>query len=375
MKQNLHIVCFDNPFPPTYGGAIDVFYRIQALAQAGVSITLHCSYKGTLIRSEELESLCHKVYYYPRDLGWRRFFSTLPYAVNGRQNNELLNHLIADNAPILFEGLVDCFYLNHPALSNRKRFFRECNVEHDYYHALGRASSDPWKKLYYHIEACRLKRFESVLQSANGILALAHQDEQHFQLSFPNVPTYYLPCFHENQQVQSALGNGDFILYHGNLSVAENDCAALYIAEKVAPLLPEIPIVIAGKGTSLRLQQVCSKQGNIRLVNNPTQEQMHELIRAAHIHLMLTFQGTGIKLKLINALYQGRFIVANDSMLVGTPLTSACMIGNTPQQIANQCQELMKQPFTKEDIKKRKKILAPWDIHTLSQQLISILFA
>lgn len=375
MTNALHIICFDIPFPPSYGGAIDVFYRLQALAQVGVKITLHCTYKGTLTHYEELESLCQKVYYYPRDLGWKRFFSTLPYAVNGRRNSELLTHLLANDAPILFEGLVDCYFLNHPALANRKKFFRECNVEHDYYHALGQATPCLWKKCYFHLEACRLKRFESVLQSANGILALAHQDEQHFRQCFPTIPTYYLPCFHENKQVQSALGNGDFILYHGNLSVAENDCAALYIAEEVAPLIPDIPITIAGKGASQHLQQVCSKQDNIRLVNNPSQEQMHELIQTAHIHLMLTFQGTGIKLKLINALYQGRFVVANDSMLVGTPLASACVIGNTPQEIARQCQALMAVPFTVEDIEKRKKILAPWDIRTLSQQLISILFA
>lgn len=375
MTPALHIICFDIPFPPSYGGAIDVFYRIQALAQAGVKITLHCTYKGTLTHYDELEMLCHKVYYYPRNLSWSRFFSTLPYTVNGRRDSELLAHLLADDAPILFEGLVDCFYLNHPALANRKKFFRECNVEHDYYRALGKATSNLWQKVYFHIEAYRLQRFESVLQSANGILALAHQDEQYFKQTFPNIPTYYLPCFHENQQVQSALGNGDFILYHGNLSVAENNRAALYIAKKVAPLIPHIPITIAGKNASQHLQQVCSRQTNIRLVNSPSQEQMRQLIATAHIHLMITFQGTGVKLKLINALYQGRFIIANDLMLAGTSLASACVAGDTPQKIARQCQELMEVPFTAEDIEKRKKILAPWDIHTLSQQLISILFA
>lgn len=375
MTKALHIICFDIPFPPTYGGAIDVFYRIQALAQTGVEITLHCTYKGELSHHPELESLCRKVYYYPRKLRLSQLFSRLPWAVNSREDKELINHLLADKAPILFEGLVDCLYLNHPALANRKKFFRECNVEHDYYHALGKATPHLWKKCYFHIEAYHLKRFENILQNANGIFALAHQDEQHFRQSFPNVPVYYLPCFHENQQVQSALGKGEFILYHGNLSVAENDYAALYIAEKVAPLIPKIPITIAGKGASKHLQQACAKQKNICLVNNPSQERMHQLIATAQIHLMLTFQGTGIKLKLINALYQGRFIVANDSMLVGTTLACACSIGNSPEELALLCQEKMARPFTQDHIEERKKILAPWDIHSLSQQLVSILFA
>ena len=38
----LHIVSFDIPWPPNYGGIIDVFYKIRALHGAGVQIHLHC---------------------------------------------------------------------------------------------------------------------------------------------------------------------------------------------------------------------------------------------------------------------------------------------------------------------------------------------
>ena len=375
MKQDLHIVCFDIPFPPSYGGAIDVFYRLKALSQAGIAITLHCTYKGVLTHYTELESLCKQVYYYPRDMRLRSAFCSLPFAVNSRRNPDLLQHLLEDDAPILFEGLVDCYYFNHPALRNRKRFFRECNVEHDYYHALGRATTNLWKKAYYHIEANRLKRFESVLQPADGIFALAHQDEEHFRRTYPQTPTYYLPCFHENEQINSLVGRGDFLLYHGNLSVAENDHAAQYIATKVAPLIPNLHIVIAGKGASTVLQNICQKVHNIELIEDPSMSQIHDLIANAQIHLMLTFQATGIKLKLINVLYQGRFVVANDPMVTGTPLASACAIANTPEQIAEQCQMLIQQEFTENHVTERKKILTPWNIHQLGQQLISILFA
>ena len=41
-EQELHIVSFDVPFPPNYGGAVDVFYKIRALHKLGVKIHLHC---------------------------------------------------------------------------------------------------------------------------------------------------------------------------------------------------------------------------------------------------------------------------------------------------------------------------------------------
>ena len=41
-NKRLHIVAFDVPFPANYGGAIDVFYKLKALHQLGIRITLHC---------------------------------------------------------------------------------------------------------------------------------------------------------------------------------------------------------------------------------------------------------------------------------------------------------------------------------------------
>ena len=37
MDQHLHIISFDIPWPPNYGGVIDVFYKIKTLSEAGVT--------------------------------------------------------------------------------------------------------------------------------------------------------------------------------------------------------------------------------------------------------------------------------------------------------------------------------------------------
>ena len=36
--KKLHIVSFDVPFPPNYGGVIDVFYKLIELKKLGVEI-------------------------------------------------------------------------------------------------------------------------------------------------------------------------------------------------------------------------------------------------------------------------------------------------------------------------------------------------
>ena len=40
--KELHVVAFDVPYPANYGGVIDIFYKVQALSEAGVKVHLHC---------------------------------------------------------------------------------------------------------------------------------------------------------------------------------------------------------------------------------------------------------------------------------------------------------------------------------------------
>lgn len=366
-SQRLHIVCFDIPFPPTYGGAIDVYYRIKALAQAGVSIILHCTYKGVLTHYAELESLCERVYYYPRQLSLRHLFSCLPLTVAGRPNHDILQNLLHDDAPILYEGLVSCGTLDAPQLRNRQKFFRECNVEHDYYRALAVASHSWRDKCYYLLEAQRLKHFEHILVHATRIFALAHQDEAHFIATYPSVPTTYLPCFHAHTQLSCPTGIGSGILYHGNFRVEENQKAAAYILHKIAPKLPDIPVIIAGaEANTLKPQSQ-----NVTIISNPDQSTMQRLVAEAQIHLLVTFQATGLKLKLLNVLYEGRHVVCNPEMICGTELGDLCLIADDSQQQINLCQQLYHTPFTQDEIIRRTEKLKPFDNTTLTQQLLT----
>ena len=73
----------------------------------------------------------------------------------------------------------------------------------------------------------------------------------------------------------------------------------------------DIPFVIAGKNPSKRLKALAHKNENICLVANPSLKEMDELIKKAHIHILPSFNKTGIKIKLLHALFIGRFVVTN----------------------------------------------------------------
>jgi hypothetical protein len=126
-------------------------------------------------------------------------------------------------------------------------------------------------------------------------------------------------------------GRGNYILYHGNLSVPENIQAALYIAKKIAPKV-NVPIIIAGKDPSKLIVEEIKKHKNISLVMNPSDDSLYDLIKNAQINFLVTFQNTGIKLKLLNVLHRGRFCLVNPPMVEQTGLDTLCIVENDTQK-------------------------------------------
>ena len=115
--------------------------------------------------------------------------------------------------------------------------------------------------------------------------------------------------------------------------------------------------VIAGKNPTAALKKEIKGIVNIELIENPPFEKMEELMREAHINLLLTFQNTGIKLKLLNSLYRGRYIVVNGKMVNSTGLETLCIIEDNPAATKRILSELMKQDFPQAEIEKRERIL------------------
>ena len=349
----LHIISFDIPFPANYGGVIDVFYKAKSLADHGVKVILHC-FEYNREKNDELDNIFHKVYYYKRDVSKRHLFKSIPYIVSSRFSEDLAQNLLMDDYPILMEGLHTSFLLEDERFKGRKLVVRTHNIEHEYYHHLAKAETDIFKKYYYYNEAAKLKRYETTLDNADLLIAISENDKKHFASEFDNVD--FIPAFHPFKEVSIKEGRGDYILYHGNLSVAENINAVKYLLNNVFDTVT-IPLKIAGLNPSRQLAKIISGYEHVELISNPTDEELQQLIVNAHINISITAQATGLKLKLLNTLYNGRFCLVNDKMLSGTQLDALCIIANDNGSMKRKINTLFKKEFKPIDIEKRKKIL------------------
>ena len=353
-KRTLHIVAFDVPFPANYGGVIDIYYKIKAIYEEGIDIKLHVYNYGRKLSKSELSKYCSEINYYSRKIYKNPFMGTLPYIVNSRNSSDLLNNLQKDQAPILFEGLHCTYYLAHPSLQNRVKIVRTHNIEHHYYKNLESSESKYFKKYFFRIEAEKLKKHQEILKHANIIAAISPNDTSYFNKKFGN--TIYIPAFHSNNKMVKPDNKGDFVLYHGNLSVPENYNAARQLILNVFSKI-KTRAIIAGNNPPKELITLCNMHQNVELKYNLSTDEIHQLIENAHINVLYTNQNTGIKLKLLNALYLGRFSIVNSLMVEGSGLEKLCTISNNFQNIIQNINTLTKTDYTENHYTDKKLFL------------------
>lgn len=82
-----------------------------------------------------------------------------------------------------------------------------------------------------------------------------------------------------------------------------------------------------------------------------------DAVAKAQINVLPTFQGTGIKLKLLNALFAGRHCIVNPLMVKNTTLEPACCISNDATEMVKAIETYWKKPFSEQDIENRKALL------------------
>jgi len=354
LPNKLHIVAFDIPYPADYGGVIDIYHKIRALSELGVSITLHMFQYGRSKADEELRKYCTNLFYYKRKLYKNPFLGTKPYIVNSRNSEILLNNLLADNCPILFEGLHCTYFVNHKSLKNRYKIVRTHNIEHHYYKQLEKSELRYFKKYFFRIEAEKLRKYESVLKHANLIAAISPNDQAYLAKKYSNV--VYIPAFHSTTKMENPGTRGEYVLYHGNLSVPENYLAAIQLINAVFSKIKK-PCIIAGNNPPKELERLCEQYDHITLKSHISTDEIHDLIKGAHINVLYTNQNTGIKLKLLNALFRGKFAIVNNLMVEGSGLEKVCVVADNFKGIISKIEEYFLLEYSDAYFKNRQAYL------------------
>jgi hypothetical protein len=100
---------------------------------------------------------------------------------------------------------------------------------------------------------------------------------------------------------------------------------------------------------------------------------MYDLVRNAHLHVLPSKNQTGVKLKLINACFNGRFCITNKSGVLGSGLERACYIAETADEYINLINALEKVPFTQKELSLRQELLHIYNNEINARKFIKML--
>ena len=210
--------------------------RIMVLKKMGVAIHLHYFCYNERGMPNELNQFCEAIHVYKRNTGHKGYSSRLPYIVASRMNEELNNNLRQDGHPVLLEGLHCTGVLPQLDLSRRKVVVRMHNEESTYYRELARAESSLLKKLYFLRESRLIRKYNHQLPEQCTYACVSSDDIRVLREDCHLPHVQFIPTFPAWQQVTGETGAGNLCLYHGNLSVPENEKAAAWLPVKLEQL-------------------------------------------------------------------------------------------------------------------------------------------
>ena len=330
----------DVPFPPNYGGIIDVFYKLKAFHQLGIKIYLHV-YGFDNAGIERLKEFAEEVYFYPIKRNPFYFLSQKPFSVKSRNGKELLKNIQKIKAPIFFESLKTTDLIVSKELIDYTKYLRLHNIEQSYFDGLAQSENDQLKQLIYSLEAKKFVKYEHVISQFNQVFTLSNA-EQHYTKKKYN-KGILVPVFHGNEKFPELESFGKYVMYHGDLRTADNCKVVEYLIDVFRE--SEYPLVIA---SSIKEEWVKSKINayqNIKFVKLKDYNHLLQLFEDAHINIAWSFQESGTKLKVINALFNSRFSIINKNVIDDKRISSLCYKVNSTFELLNKVDELMHQPF------------------------------
>ncbi|WP_282629173.1 hypothetical protein [Empedobacter sedimenti] len=330
----------DVPFPPNYGGIIDVFYKLKAFHQLGVKIYLHVfGFKNDDLK--DLKLYAEEVYFYPINQNPFYIFNQSPISVQSRNGKLIFENLQKKYAPIFFESLKTTSVLNDFQLDNYPKFLRLHNIEQNYFGGLAKSESNFFKKILFNQEAKKYSRYEQILNQFDQVFTLSKAEQKYIHTKY--LKGKFVPVFHGNEGFKNLKGKGKYALYHGDLRAADNCKVVEFLIEVFKEI--DFPLVIASSTKEKWVKSKIGEVKHIKFIHLIDFKHLQELFMDAHINIAWSFQESGTKLKVVNALFNSRFSVINDNVIDDEKISDLCIKVKTKNELILAINQLKEQCF------------------------------
>lgn len=317
------------PFPADGGYAIVVHNALQALLDLGYNVTLFSlNTSKHYIHVKELDDpILSQIKFQQFKIDNRvkvkdaflNLFSKQSYNISRFYNASCaskLEHLVKNGKfdIVQFEGLQVTPYVDVvKANSNAKLVYRAHNIEHQIWKRLTIKESFLFRKLYMHLLSKRLKRFEfNILKMFDCILAISFVDHHFFTNTGFKEKVHTFPVavnidkYTNNYQLSPNKSLG----YIGSMDWRPNIEGLDWFLDKVWPSIKQlgsgITFHLAGKNIPKSYQIL---EGESFIMEGKV-DNAKEFIARQHVLIVPLLSGSGMRVKIIEAMALGKCIIA-----------------------------------------------------------------
>jgi glycosyltransferase involved in cell wall biosynthesis len=215
---------------------------------------------------------------------------------------------------ILLEGLPVLLYLEAIRKYSKAHIaYRAHNVEFEIWDRLALHASNPLKKCYYKILAKQVKAFEKKhLSLVDAVIPISYRDEQILQSLSTFNNSYIAPaCIKEGDiQFDNSHTSYKSLFFLGALDWIPNLEGIQWFIDKILPSIllscPDTKLYIGGRNIPTFFYE--NKHPNIYILGEI--KQVNELMNAHQIMIVPLLAGSGMRIKIIEAMFYGKCIVS-----------------------------------------------------------------
>lgn len=358
-------LCNKVPYPAKDGGAIAMLNLSVSFVELGHNVTvlaMNTSKHSTSIENipEDLTSGIdfHLV---PVDtrinlikLILNLLFSNKPYNaerfINKLFERKLIN-LVKDNSfdIIQLEGIYLAPYI--PVIRNNCSSIialRAHNVESEIWSRIKSVTGNPLKKYYFGVIAERLAEFEiNSLNTYDILVPITERDAATYKGLGNNKPMVVIPTGIPEQHFKSGNSSPDKhtkLFFIGALDWIPNQEGLIWFIEKVWKQLsiriPGIEFHIAGRNAPSWMEKRCR---DMKVHYHGEVENAHHFIDSNDIMIVPLFAGSGMRIKIIEAMARSKVVVTTTIGAEGLGVENKkhLLIGNTEDEFVNGITELI----------------------------------
>ena len=265
-----------------------------------------------------------KLFFYARAV-----VSFMPFDVYARKVffDAELNGVLKNSKSIILDHLYSYGLLDSFGSGSQRLIYIAHNVESEIVHDRLRAESGLLKKSFFFVDYFKTKYFEwKVLKKAKRVIFISKTDYDHLGKIDDLLSTELIAP----SRYQWSSSGSRRIVFLGGMDYFPNLDAVKWLRyeffDNLYSLDPDIEVAIVGKVSEQLVQEMETK--NFRFYGFLSSERLDEILKTSAIFISPINLGSGIKIKLLEALSRGLPVISTRKSLCGLESLSSILVFN-----------------------------------------------